>query len=46
MSVELTLKIFANGLFFFIHKALISDVSGVIDIAVFFIGLIYLWWLP
>ncbi len=45
MSVELTLKIFAYGLFF-TPKALIRDMSGAIDVSVFFVGLIYLCWLP
>lgn len=45
MSVELTLKIFAHGLFF-TPKALIRDVSGVTDVAVFFVGLLFLCWLP
>ena len=40
MSVELALKIFANGLSFFTLKALIQDIT------VFFVSLIYLWWLP
>lgn len=45
MSVELTLKVFAHGLFF-TPKALIRDIGGAIDVAVFFVGLIYLCWLP
>jgi hypothetical protein len=45
MSVELTLKIFAHGLLF-TPKALIRDVSGVTDIAVFLVSLIFLCWLP
>ena len=45
MSVELTLKIFAHGLFF-TPKALIRDFSGFIDVAVFFVSLIFLCWLP
>ncbi len=45
MSVELTLKIFAHGLFF-TPKALIRDFGGAIDVTVFFVGLIYLCWLP
>ncbi|CAF1306416.1 unnamed protein product [Adineta steineri] len=45
MSVELTLKIFAHGLFF-TPKALIRDIGGAIDVSVFFVGLIYLCWLP
>ncbi|CAF1362403.1 unnamed protein product [Rotaria sp. Silwood1] len=45
MSVELTLKIFAHGLFF-TPKALIRDIGGAIDVAVFFVGLISLCWLP
>ena len=45
MSVELTLKIFAHGLFF-TPKALIRDIGGAVDVAVFFVGLIFLCWLP
>ncbi|CAF3370121.1 unnamed protein product [Rotaria socialis] len=45
MSVELTLKIFAHGLFF-TPKALIRDIGGATDVAVFFVGLIFLCWLP
>lgn len=45
MSVELTLKIFAHGLFF-TPKALIRDVSGVIDVSFFFVSLLFLCWLP
>ncbi|CAF3650795.1 unnamed protein product, partial [Rotaria sp. Silwood1] len=45
MSVELTLKIFAHGLVF-TPKALIRDIGGVIDVVVFFIGLIFLCWSP
>jgi hypothetical protein len=45
MSVELTLKIFAHGLFF-TPKAFIRDIGGAIDVAVFFVGLIFLCWLP
>jgi sodium leak channel non-selective protein len=45
MSVELTLKIFAHGLFF-TPKALIRDIGGAVDVAVFFVSLIFLCWLP
>jgi len=45
MSVELTLKVFAHGLLF-TPKALIRDVSGATDVAVFFVSLIFLCWLP
>jgi hypothetical protein len=45
MSVELTLKIFAYGLFF-TPKAVIRDFGGAIDVSVFFVGLIFLCWLP
>ena len=45
MSVELTLKIFAHGLFF-TPKAFIRDIGGVIDVSVFFVSLIFLCWLP
>ncbi|CAF3919926.1 unnamed protein product [Rotaria sp. Silwood2] len=45
MSIELTLKIFAHGLFF-TPKALVRDIGGAIDVAVFFVGLTFLCWLP
>ncbi|CAF3959247.1 unnamed protein product [Rotaria sordida] len=45
MGVELTLKIFAHGLLF-TPKALIRDIGGIFDVAVFFVGLIFLCWLP
>jgi hypothetical protein len=45
MSVELTLKIFAHGLFF-TPKAFIRDFGGAIDVSVFFVSLIFLCWLP
>ena len=45
MSVELTLKIFAHGLFF-TPKALCRDVTGTIEVAIFFVSLIFLCWLP
>ena len=44
MSVELTLKIFAYGLFF-TPKALIRDFGGAIDVSVFFVGLIFSKWM-
>ena len=45
MSVELTLKVFAHGLFF-TPKALIRDIGGAVDVAVFFVSLVFLCWLP
>ena len=45
MSVELTLKIFAHGLFF-TPKALIRDIGGVVDVGVFLVSLTFLCWLP
>lgn len=39
MGSELTLKILAEGLFF-TPKALIRDVSGVLDISIFFVSLV------
>lgn len=39
MGTELLLKILADGLFF-TPKALIRDVSGVLDISIFFVSLV------
>ncbi|CAF1039990.1 unnamed protein product, partial [Didymodactylos carnosus] len=45
MSVELTLKIFAHGLFF-TPRALIHDFGGLVDVLIFLVSLIFLCWLP
>jgi len=45
MSIELTLKIFANGLLF-TPKALIGNVGGILDLFIFLVSLIFLCWLP
>jgi hypothetical protein len=45
MSVELTLKVFAHGLVF-TPKALIGNVSGILDLFIFLVSLIFLCWLP
>jgi len=37
MSIEMALKIFANGLFF-TPNALIRDVGGAIDIMIYFVS--------
>ncbi|TSU62977.1 Sodium leak channel non-selective protein [Bagarius yarrelli] len=45
MSIELTLKIMADGLFF-TPTAVIRDFGGVMDIFIYLISLIFLCWLP
>jgi hypothetical protein len=45
MSVELTLKVFAHGLVF-TPKALIGNFSGILDLFIFLVSLIFLCWLP
>ncbi|XP_078664203.1 sodium leak channel NALCN-like isoform X2 [Branchiostoma floridae x Branchiostoma belcheri] len=45
MSVELSLKILADGMFF-TPKALIRDFGGVLDIFIYLVSLILLCWLP
>ncbi|XP_012689441.1 sodium leak channel non-selective protein isoform X2 [Clupea harengus] len=45
MSIELNLKIMADGLFF-TPTAVIRDFGGVMDIFIYLLGLIFLCWLP
>ena len=45
MSLELALKILADGLFF-TPKALFKDAAGILDIFTFSVGLTMLCWLP
>lgn len=45
MGMELILKILAEGMFF-TPRALIKDVSGITDIAIFIVSLVWLCWLP
>ncbi|XP_060785507.1 sodium leak channel non-selective protein isoform X3 [Neoarius graeffei] len=45
MSIELTLKIMADGLFF-TPTAVIRDFGGVMDIFIYLVSLIFLCWLP
>lgn len=45
MGMELTLKVLAEGMFF-TPKALIKDVSGVLDVLIFTVSLIWICWLP
>ena len=45
MGSELTLKVLAEGLFF-TPKALIRDVSGILDISIFFVSLVWICWMP
>ncbi|XP_052214873.1 sodium leak channel NALCN-like isoform X2 [Dreissena polymorpha] len=45
MSVEMGLKILANG-FFFTPKAVVKDVSGVLEIFIYVVSVIFLGWQP
>uniref|UniRef100_T1INA8 Ion transport domain-containing protein n=1 Tax=Strigamia maritima TaxID=126957 RepID=T1INA8_STRMM len=45
MSIELSLKILADGLFF-TPKALIRDVSGIQDIFIYIVNLVFTCWMP
>lgn len=45
MSLELALKILADGLFF-TPKALFKDAAGILDIFTFSVGLTMLCWMP
>lgn len=45
MSIELTLKILADGLFF-TPKALVKDVAGIMDFFVYTVNLVFLCWMP
>jgi len=45
MGCEITLKVLAEGLLF-TPKALIKDVSGVLDIFIFAVSLVWVCWMP
>ncbi|XP_037510081.1 sodium leak channel NALCN isoform X6 [Rhipicephalus sanguineus] len=45
MSIELTLKTLADGLFF-TPKALIKDIGGIGDVFIFIVSLVFLCWMP
>ncbi|KAI4457603.1 sodium leak channel non-selective protein [Holotrichia oblita] len=45
MSIELALKILADGLFF-TPKAYIKDVAAVLDVFIYLVSLIFLCWMP
>ncbi|XP_071875567.1 sodium leak channel NALCN-like isoform X1 [Bombus fervidus] len=45
MSIELALKILADGLFF-TPKAYIKDVASVLDIFIYVVSLVFLCWMP
>ncbi|KAG1701408.1 Sodium leak channel non-selective protein [Nymphon striatum] len=45
MSIELTLKTFASGLFF-TPKALIRDIAGIMDFFIYIVSLTFLCWMP
>ncbi|EEC06683.1 voltage-gated ion channel, putative, partial [Ixodes scapularis] len=45
MSIELTLKTLADGLFF-TPKALIKDVGGIGDVFIYIVSLVFLCWMP
>ncbi|XP_023021096.2 sodium leak channel non-selective protein na isoform X3 [Leptinotarsa decemlineata] len=45
MSIELALKILADGLFF-TPKAYVKDVAAVLDVFIYLVSLTFLWWMP
>ncbi|KAK7862065.1 hypothetical protein R5R35_011485 [Gryllus longicercus] len=45
MSLELTLKILADGLFF-TPKAYVKDVASVLDVFIYVVSLVFLCWMP
>ncbi|KAF2357306.1 Ion transport domain [Trinorchestia longiramus] len=45
MSLELTLKILADGLMF-TPKALIKDMAGILDLFIYTVSLVFICWLP
>ncbi|XP_071805177.1 sodium leak channel NALCN-like isoform X5 [Asterias amurensis] len=45
MSLEIVLKVLADGLFF-TPKALIRDIGGVLDVFIYFVSLVFICWLP
>ncbi|CAB4070472.1 NALCN [Lepeophtheirus salmonis] len=45
MGGELTLKVLAEGMIF-TPKALIKDVSGILDLSIFFVSLVWVCWMP
>ncbi|EFN65909.1 Sodium leak channel non-selective protein [Camponotus floridanus] len=45
MSIELALKILADGLFF-TPKAYIKDVASVLDVFIYIVSLVFLCWMP
>ncbi|XP_064638187.1 sodium leak channel NALCN-like isoform X2 [Lineus longissimus] len=45
MSLEMSLKILANGLFF-TPKAVVKDFGGVLDVFIYMVSLVFLCWMP
>ncbi|XP_041968063.1 sodium leak channel non-selective protein [Aricia agestis] len=45
MSLELALKILADGLFF-TPKAYLKDAAAVLDVFIYIVSLTFLWWMP
>ncbi|XP_071140116.1 sodium leak channel NALCN-like isoform X2 [Mytilus edulis] len=45
MSIEMGLKVMAHGLFF-TPKAMLKDFSGILDLFIYFVSLIFLCWMP
>ena len=45
MGLELGLKVLAEGMFF-TPKALIKDISGMLDIFIFVVSLVWVCWMP
>ena len=45
MGLELALKVLAEGMFF-TPKALIKDLSGLLDVMIFLVSLVWVCWMP
>ncbi|XP_050436059.1 sodium leak channel NALCN isoform X2 [Adelges cooleyi] len=45
MSIEIALKILADGVFF-TPKAYMKDVAAILDVFVYVTSLVFLWWMP
>ena len=45
MAVELSVKILAEGLIF-TPNALLRDISGMLDVLIFSVNLVWVWWMP
>lgn len=45
MSIEMSLKVMANGLFF-TPQAVVRDIGGVLDVFIYAVSLVFLCWMP